>query len=54
MNTVYERFRIAAFVGKHGWVTFDASGPVDWEELRELVLESYQLNAPTPLARQVS
>ena len=48
------RFRIAAYVGKHGWIDMDASGPVDWDEVRELVLESYCLNAPKLLAKQVT
>jgi len=47
------RFAVAAYVGKHGWITVDASGPLDWDEIRELVVESYVLNAPRRLARQV-
>jgi predicted DNA-binding protein (MmcQ/YjbR family) len=46
------RFSIAAYVGKHGWVNFDASGTVEWDLIRELVLESYCLNAPKRLAKQ--
>jgi predicted DNA-binding protein (MmcQ/YjbR family) len=48
-----ERITVAAYVGKHGWINIDASGPVDWDEVRELVLESYCLNAPKRLARLV-
>ena len=40
------RFRPAPYVGKHGWVEMDASGAVDWEQVRELVAESYALIAP--------
>jgi predicted DNA-binding protein (MmcQ/YjbR family) len=47
------RITVAAYVGKHGWINIDASGPVDWDEVRELVLESYCLNAPKRLARLV-
>jgi predicted DNA-binding protein (MmcQ/YjbR family) len=47
------RYRVAAYVGKHGWIQFDASGEVDWDEIRELVKESYVLNAPRRLAKQV-
>jgi predicted DNA-binding protein (MmcQ/YjbR family) len=46
------QFAVAAYVGKHGWVTFDASGAVDWDLIRELVLESYCLIAPKRLAKQ--
>jgi predicted DNA-binding protein (MmcQ/YjbR family) len=48
------RFRVAAYVGKHGWITVDAGGPLDWDEIRELVIESYCLNAPKRLARLVT
>jgi predicted DNA-binding protein (MmcQ/YjbR family) len=48
------RFSVADYVGKHGWIDVDASGPVDWDEVRELVLESYCLNAPARLAKQVA
>jgi predicted DNA-binding protein (MmcQ/YjbR family) len=48
-----KRYRVAEYVGRHGWINLDASGPLDWDEIRELVLESYCLNAPKRLARQV-
>jgi predicted DNA-binding protein (MmcQ/YjbR family) len=48
------RIKVAAYVGKHGWITIDAGGPMDWDEVRELVLESYCLNAPKRLAQQVA
>ncbi len=48
------RFTVAAYVGKHGWISFDARGEVDWEEIRELVVESYCLNAPKRLAKLIS
>jgi predicted DNA-binding protein (MmcQ/YjbR family) len=44
------RIKAASYVGKHGWITVDASGPLDWDEMRELVVESYCLNAPRRLA----
>ena len=48
-----KRITVAAYVGKHGWINVDASGPLDWDEMRELVLESYCLNAPSRLAKLV-
>ena len=48
------RFTVAAYVGKHGWINMDARDPVDWDHVRELVLESYCLNAPKRLAKQVA
>jgi predicted DNA-binding protein (MmcQ/YjbR family) len=47
------RFAVAAYVGKHGWITVDAGGTLDWAEIRELVVESYRLNAPKRLAAAV-
>jgi predicted DNA-binding protein (MmcQ/YjbR family) len=48
------RYTVAAYVGRHGWIQIDASGPLDWDEVRELVVESYCLNAPKPLARRLA
>jgi predicted DNA-binding protein (MmcQ/YjbR family) len=48
------RFSVAAYVGRHGWVQLDARGAVDWDLVRELVLESYCLNAPKRLAKQAA
>jgi predicted DNA-binding protein (MmcQ/YjbR family) len=49
-----ERFSVAAYVGKHGWVNFDAAGAIEWDLVRELILESYCLNAPKRLAKQAT
>ena len=48
-----KRYSVAAYVGRHGWITVDASGQLDWDEIRELVVESYSLNAPKRLAKLV-
>ena len=40
------RFTRAPYVGHKGWVSMDAAGVKDWEEVRQLVLESYRLIAP--------
>jgi predicted DNA-binding protein (MmcQ/YjbR family) len=41
-----KRFTRAPYVGHKGWVSMDATGIKDWEEVRRLVLESYRLIAP--------
>ena len=41
------RFRIAPYVGKHGWVVMDATKVRDWSEVRRFIEESYELIAPT-------
>ena len=40
------RFHRAPYVGHAGWVSMDASGIRDWDEVRALVHESYRLIAP--------
>ena len=40
------RFSRAPYVGHKGWVSMDASGIEDWDEVRPLVFESYRLIAP--------
>jgi predicted DNA-binding protein (MmcQ/YjbR family) len=47
------RFAIAAYVGKHGWVSMTLKGTVDWNEVDALVRGSYRLIAPARLARAV-
>jgi predicted DNA-binding protein (MmcQ/YjbR family) len=49
-----DRFRPAPYLARGGWVVLDIStGPVDWDEVRELVHTSYRLIAPKKLAAQV-
>src|SRR5262245_27686087 len=42
------RFSRAPYVGKHGWVSMDASGKIDWDDVRAMIHESYSLIAPKP------
>ena len=44
---------VASYVGRYGWVSVDLTGDVDWDEVRELVLDSYRLVVPKTLAKQV-
>lgn len=49
------RFTIAAYVGKHGWISM-AIAPgarIDWNEIEVLVHGSYRLVAPAKLAATV-
>jgi predicted DNA-binding protein (MmcQ/YjbR family) len=36
----------APYVGHAGWISMDLGGAVNWDEVRELILESYRLIAP--------
>ena len=47
------RFRLAAYVGRFGWLTMRLTPPIDWDEVAELVRGSYRLIAPKALARMV-
>lgn len=49
------RYFVPPYVGTRGWVgfRFDA-GPVDWDDVRDLVEESYRLAAPKRLAAQLA
>jgi hypothetical protein len=52
-----ERFGLPKYVARHGWVTYYLDlpdRPVDWEEVAELVRDSYVLQAPKRLAVVVS
>jgi predicted DNA-binding protein (MmcQ/YjbR family) len=39
------RFFKTPYIGQHGWVSLRVSGPLDWEEIEELVKGSYRLAA---------
>jgi len=45
------RFKIAAYVGKHGWVSMSIQGKIDWKEIEMLMQQSYRFIAPPALAR---
>ena len=49
-----ERFALPKYVARHGYVTYYldlANRPVDWDEVTELVNDSYRIQAPRRLAR---
>ncbi len=48
-----KRFFVPPYVGPSGWVGVFLDGDADWEELRELVTDSYRLVAPKKLAALV-
>jgi hypothetical protein len=49
------RFFVPKYVGHIGWVgvRLDLADPPDWDELAEMIAESYCLTAPKRLAAQV-
>jgi hypothetical protein len=49
-----ERFYLPTYVGPRGWVALRLdTGEVDWDEVAELVADSYRLVAPKRLAALV-
>lgn len=49
------RFYRAAYVARYGWVCLDLeAAPIDWDELRAFLTDSYCLVAPKRLANAVS
>ncbi len=48
-----ERFFAPPYVGHHGWVGIRLDGTPDWEELTDLVDESYRLTAPKRLVARL-
>ena len=47
------RFFTPAYWGPFGWLGLDLSGNVDWEEVTELVEESYRNTAPKKLVAEL-
>jgi hypothetical protein len=51
-----DRFGLPKYVARHGWVTYYLDlphRPVDWDEVAELLRESYLIQAPKRLARLI-
>jgi hypothetical protein len=54
VNSDPERFFVPKYVGSKGWVgvRLDRATAPDWEEVAEVITESYCLTAPARLVRQ--
>lgn len=48
------RFFVPAYVGHHGWIGIKLDGATDWEELEDLLTESYCMTAPKRLAALIA
>lgn len=49
------RFFVPAYWGPHGWIGLDlTAAEVDWDEVGELVTESFRLTAPTALVTKLA
>jgi predicted DNA-binding protein (MmcQ/YjbR family) len=44
-----ERYYLTPYIGKQGWISLDVNAaPLDWKEIRELIVGSYQLVTTKP------
>jgi predicted DNA-binding protein (MmcQ/YjbR family) len=49
-----ERFFVPPYLGPRGWIGLRLDvGPVDWDEVAEVVEESYRMTAPKRLTAQL-
>ena len=53
VGAVPARFFRPPYVGHHGWVGLWLDGEIDWEELADLVEESYRMTAPKRLSARL-
>jgi predicted DNA-binding protein (MmcQ/YjbR family) len=53
VGAVPERFFRPPYVGHRGWVGLGLDGELDWDELADLVEESYRMTAPKRLSAQI-
>jgi predicted DNA-binding protein (MmcQ/YjbR family) len=53
VQAVPERFFRPPYVGQHGWVGLWLDRKLDWEELADLVEESYRMTAPKRLSARI-
>ncbi len=48
------KFFMPSYIAQHGYVgIYLDTGDIDWDEVRELIVDAYRLVAPKTLARQV-
>jgi hypothetical protein len=53
VNSYPDRFFIPPYVGHHGWVGIWLDLEIDWDEVADLVEESYRMTAPKRLLAEL-
>ncbi len=53
VRTAPKRFFVPPYVGPSGWVGVWLDGTVDWEELAELLEDSWRMTAPKKLLKEL-
>ena len=51
VETDPERFFVPPYVGHHGWVGVYLDVALDWDEIADLIEDSYRITAPKRLSR---
>lgn len=49
VNSNPKRFFVPPYVGRHGWIGIWLDSELDWDEIADLVDESYRMTAPKRL-----
>lgn len=49
VSSAPERFFVPPYVGHNGWVGYWLDVEIDWEEMADLIEESYRMTAPARL-----
>lgn len=47
------RFKVAAYVGKHGWTNLKLAASPDWAEVEQFIVDSYRRIAPKKLVKEL-
>lgn len=47
------RFKVAAYVGKHGWVDMKLDKKPNWPEVEQFIVDSYRMIAPKRLVKEL-
>jgi hypothetical protein len=48
-----ERFFVPPYVGHRGWLGVRLDGPVDWDQIADLVVDAYRVVAPKKLVAEL-
>ena len=49
-----ERFFVPKYVGQKGWIGIRMGGDIDWEQVAELIRDSYRMTAPKRLLAELT
>jgi hypothetical protein len=53
VNGEPDRYFVPPYLGHKGWIGIRLEGEIDWDEVEDLVIESYRLIAPKRLVKEL-